>query len=88
MKNNKGHFINKPSDKEILNLIFQKSNIYLGEGNHFQGMIVNDYLENVKKNEPQNQRCKYVIMPEIIYEQPVAFAYPKDSLYQEKFNKQ
>ncbi|XP_044019399.1 probable glutamate receptor [Aphidius gifuensis] len=87
-KNNYGRFINKPSDKEILGMMYNEKKIYLGEGNHFQRMIVNDYLENVRKKEPQNRRCKYVIMPEIIYEQPVAFAYPKDSLYQEKFDKQ
>ncbi|XP_044019403.1 glutamate receptor U1-like [Aphidius gifuensis] len=62
--------------------------IYLGDGNHFQQMIKKDYLKNVREQKPQNERCKYVIMPEIIYKQPVAFAYPKDSLYQEKFDKQ
>ncbi|XP_044019376.1 glutamate receptor ionotropic, kainate 2-like [Aphidius gifuensis] len=52
-----------------------------------QRMIKEDYLKNSRAKMPQNERCKFVIMPEIIYKQPVAFAYPKDSLYQEKFDK-
>ncbi|KAF7988041.1 hypothetical protein HCN44_007535 [Aphidius gifuensis] len=87
-ENNNGRFINKPSDEEILKIMYEDGKIYLGDGNHFQQMIKKDYLKNVREQKPQNERCKYVIMPEIIYKQPVAFAYPKDSLYQEKFDKQ
>ncbi|KAF7988018.1 hypothetical protein HCN44_007512 [Aphidius gifuensis] len=77
--------------KELENLTKSYENnyekIYLGDGNHFQQMIKEDYLKDVRANKPQKYRCKFVIMPEIIYKQPVAFAYPKGSLYQEKFDK-
>ncbi|XP_044018617.1 glutamate receptor U1-like [Aphidius gifuensis] len=89
-ENDQGRFITKPSDREILKIMDSddEAKIYLGEDNHLQRMIADHYLKMVRKNKPQNKRCKYVIMPEIIYQQPVAFAYPKDSPYQEKFDKQ
>lgn len=62
--------------------------MFIGEGNRFERIIVDDYLEKARENMPRNIRCTYVVMPEQIYEQPVAFAYPKNSPIQEIIDQQ
>ncbi|XP_034937609.1 glutamate receptor U1-like [Chelonus insularis] len=83
LKSDGKFFDAKGNKEESVMKEIKDDRIFIDQTHFVETTIYRNYMENVKLNEQENKRCQLVRMPQHVYHQTRAFAYPKDSPYQE-----